>query len=117
MWRSLAPFSIMAFRYWCMFAMGASLLVVCGRGAEDLAERRDAFGELAQRALAQGLHAEAYRLALELQGRGAVQHEFLELLPELHHLVDGHATLEAGLGADPAAPPLERHHLARCVRG
>src|SRR5262245_42726584 len=116
MWRSLAPFSIIAFRNWCMFAMRRWLLVIRGRDPEDLAERGDPLAELPEGALPQGLHAEADRLALELQRRGAVQHELLQLLLELHHLVDGHPSLESRLRAVAAAPALDRHHLARGVR-
>ena len=68
-------------------------------------ERRDAFSELVERALPQRDHAAADRLALELERRGAVQHEFLELFRQLHDLVDRDPALEARVRAVAAARP------------
>ena len=55
--------------------------------------------QLVEAGHAQGLHAQADRLLLELGGRGAVEHQLLEPVAEGHDLVERDAALVAAVVA------------------
>src|SRR5512138_2630411 len=112
-WRSLAPFSTIALRSWCRFAIRSSVparrLELVRRGvAHRLGERRHAELHLRERRHAERAEAEADRLLLQLRGRAALDDELLQRIPERHHLVHGDAALVAAVVAGLAAGGLER---------
>src|SRR3954465_2207415 len=108
MWRSEAPFSTIAFRSWCRLGKCVPSAHGVRRGVpDDLFDAGHAGLQLRQTGHAQRLHAEADGLRLELGGRGAVDHQLLDAVPEGHHLVEGDAALVAAIVAGPAAPGLE----------
>src|SRR5512138_1036056 len=112
-WRSLAPFSTIALRSWCRFAIRSSVparrLELVRRGvAHRLGERRHAELHLRERRHAERAEAEADRLLLQLGGGAALDDELLQRIPQRHHLVHRHAPLVAAVVAGLAAPRSER---------
>src|SRR5262245_20288239 len=99
-WRSDAPFSTIAFSS-CLrltvvavaFVAGASMGLVRRRDAGDLVEGAGPLADLGDAGHAQGAHATADGLGLDLDRGGALEHQLLDRLDHGHDLVDGDAAL------------------------
>src|SRR5690606_5673976 len=84
------------------------LVSIRGRDPADFFERGHALADLVEARAAQGVHAQANRLLLELGGRRALQDQILERVLEQHDLVERDAALVAGVRAGLATLALHR---------